>query len=341
MGGLDVEKLLQPVSEETPCGDNLEYDSDFGALERAAEGKPGHVMGDKEIPPEPPKWDDVDDAAASLLARTKDLRIASHLAHAQLNLNGMPGFASGLELLNGLLQRYWKDVHPLLDEEDDNDPTLRMNSLAALNSRDGILNSLDRAILVSSRTLGRFSLRDIRLSRGEIAPQDDSEQPPDPTHIDAAFLDCDLEELTATASAADRCRDAIGGLDAFLREQVGAAYAPDFTDLKARLNEIGPILNEQLMRRGVVTEREAGQIATNGAGAPAALPGEIRSRDDAVRMLDRLCEFFSKNEPSSPVPLLLQRAKRLIAKDFMEILRELTPDGVSQAESIGGLNRNE
>jgi type VI secretion system protein ImpA len=68
--------------------------------------------------------------------------------------------------------------------------------------------------------------------------------------------------------------------------------------------------------------------------------GEIRSRDDAVRAIDHISEYFRKNEPSSPVPLLLQRAKRLVAKDFMEILRDLTPDGVSQAEAIGGV-RNE
>ena len=73
----------------------------------------------------------------------------------------------------------------------------------------------------------------------------------------------------------------------------------------------------------------------------AAAAGEIRSRDDAVRVLDRVSEYFRKNEPSSPVPLLLQRAKRLISKDFMEILRDLTPQGVSEAEMIGGVDRDD
>ena len=54
-------------------------------------------------------------------------------------------------------------------------------------------------------------------------------------------------------------------------------------------------------------------------------------------MIDKVCLYFERNEPSSPVPLLLQRAKRLISKDFLEILRDLTPDGVSQAELIGGV----
>ena len=72
------------------------------------------------------------------------------------------------------------------------------------------------------------------------------------------------------------------------------------------------------------------------ASQPAAAPGEIRSREDVIRVLDRACEYFERNEPSSPVPLLLRRAKRLISKDFMEILKDLAPDGVSQAENVGG-----
>ena len=70
MGALDVDKLLEPVSDDLPSGEDLEYDEQFGALERTAEGKPGHVMGDEEIPPEPPKWDEVSDAALELLGRT-------------------------------------------------------------------------------------------------------------------------------------------------------------------------------------------------------------------------------------------------------------------------------
>ena len=71
------------------------------------------------------------------------------------------------------------------------------------------------------------------------------------------------------------------------------------------------------------------------------IDGEIRTRDDVVRTLERLCDYFRKHEPSSPVPLLLQRAKSLVAKDFLAILRELTPDGVAQAEVIVGVEKKE
>jgi type VI secretion system protein ImpA len=72
-------------------------------------------------------------------------------------------------------------------------------------------------------------------------------------------------------------------------------------------------------------------VAATGGG------GEISTRDDVIRLLDRLCEYYGKFEPSSPIPLLLQRAKRLVAKDFMEIVRDMTPSGVAEAELLGGV----
>lgn len=33
---MDIETLLTPVSPEQPCGDNLEYDADYQAMEQAS-----------------------------------------------------------------------------------------------------------------------------------------------------------------------------------------------------------------------------------------------------------------------------------------------------------------
>ena len=42
-------------------------------------------------------------------------------------------------------------------------------------------------------------------------------------------------------------------------------------------------------------------------------------------------------KPSSPVPLVLARVKRLVTMDFLEILKDLTPDGVDQFKIISGI----
>ncbi len=341
MAELDIDRLLQPVDTDSPCGENLEYDPEFGELERAAQGTPGHTMGEEEIAAVPPDWSAVADAAEALFSRTKDLRVAIHLARARLNLDGIDGLANGLDLVDRALHKYWDAVHPQLDDEDNNDPTLRMNSLMPLNGHAEVVDSLSRAILVSSKALGRFSLRDIRLADGDLTlPAGDETSIPDPTHIDAAFLDCDLDELSGNADAVGRCIESLENIEAFTREQVGTEFSPDLGALAGELKAVKRVLGEQLARRGVAVESEA-EDEDGGEAVAESVPGEIRSRDDAIRVLDRVSEYFRKNEPSSPVPLLLQRAKRLISKDFIEILRDMAPQGLSEAEMIGGLDRDE
>ena len=340
MTDINIDKLLEPVSEESPCGEDLEYEPEFGELERAAQGKAGHEMGDTKIDAEPPNWTEVAELAEPLFERSKDLRIATHLTHANLNLDGLPGLASGLDLINKMLQQYWDNVYPELDAEDNNDPMFRMNSLMPLNSAEEFVASLDRAILVSSKVLGRFSMRDMRLANGEITlAEGDDTVVPDPAHIDGAFLECEMEDLTANSDACSQCVDTLKELEDFALDKVGIEFAPNVNALTAELAEIHSMYREQLSRRGVELDPVEG--GEGEAGPKPVVSGEINSRDDAIRVLDRVCEYFRKNEPSSPVPLLLQRAKRLISKDFMEILRDLTPQGVSEAEMIGGVDREE
>jgi type VI secretion system protein ImpA len=345
MPTIDLSSLLAPVSADAPCGINLEYDPAFGELERSAQTTPEREMGGSIIPAVPPDWSDVRQQALSLLGRTKDLRIAVLLLHASLHTHGLPALAEGLALIRRLLTDYWDSVHPELDREDHDDPTLRMNSLLALNDRAEVVSSLMRCALIRSRALGVVTLRAMRVASGEMsASEEDGAEPMSQAQIDAAFLDGPLEELESNAEAARTAQEELKALIAHLNEHAGSA-APDFGALSAELRAVGGVLSAQLARRkGDAAPADAVSAAGTGggtAGASVAAVGDIRSREDVIRLLDRICEYFHKNEPSSPVPLLLRRAKGLVAKDFMEILRDLPPDGVSQAELIGGLGKQE
>ena len=64
----------------------------------------------------------------------------------------------------------------------------------------------------------------------------------------------------------------------------------------------------------------------------------IHDRNDVVRAIDEICRYFDRYEPSSPVPFLLLRAKKLLSMNFMEILRDMTPDSVNQVENICGVH---
>jgi len=194
MSIIDINGLLNEVSPDAPCGDNLEYDPVFSELERAARGKAEQTLGDSSVAAEPPAWREVRNYSTELLGRTKDLRIAVYLTRSLLNTEGLAGFGDGLSLLRGMLERYWDCVHPQLDPDDDNDPTFRVNTIATLCDRDATLLNLQEAPLVSSRALGQFGLHHLLVAKGEIsAPADSEVAISDLATIDAAFMDADLD----------------------------------------------------------------------------------------------------------------------------------------------------
>jgi type VI secretion system protein ImpA len=98
-----------------------------------------------------------------------------------------------------------------------------------------------------------------------------------------------------------------------------------------------------LAKRGyVTTTSEEGAMSGIGDSpqtvAAQPISGEIRSTQDVLQALEKICHYYERNEPSSPIPLLLRRAQRLVSKNFMDIIRELVPEASSQIENISGLD---
>jgi type VI secretion system protein ImpA len=353
MSVIEIEPLLAEISFQAPCGENLEYNPDYGDLERAAAGKEEQQFGDTVVPAEEPDWRDVRRRAADLLSRSKDLRIGVYLVQGLLRTDGVAGLCDGVRLLVGLVERYWDQVHPQLDPDDDNDPTIRVNTMLTLCHQEAVLGVLRETPLVSVRSLGRFSLRDLQIASGELAPLEDEAQKADAATIEAALAQADAAELRATHDALEETIGYLRRLEEEITEKVGSSQAPSFDDLVTLLRSMHKPLHEQLDRRGEFRQQEPQmESPTDGASgnenesqtiheAPrtARLDGEIHSRDDVIRALEMVCKYYERHEPSSPIPLLLNRAKRLATMSFIEIIRELTPDGVSQAEAIAGLLR--
>jgi len=342
MSVIDIEALLAPISDDNPTGDDLEYDAEFMELDRISQGTPERVMGDQVIPAEEPDWGEVQSKSEELLTRSKDLRVAVHLTRALLARHGMAGMADGLNLVHQLLETYWDGVHPRLDPDYDNDPTLRVNSLLPLADPTGFVAKIRATPVVSSRMLGRFSLRDYLIATGEMpAPASSDTTPPDVAQIEGAFEEASDEDLGETNAVLEAAIASTAGINSGISERVGASYSPDLEPLQTVLRDVHRLVHDRLARRGAVAGEVAGEAGTAEGGGAAvgrvAAPGEIASRDDVVTALERVCDYYKRHEPSSPVPFLLRRAQRLAKMDFMEILRDMTPSGVAEAELIGGV----
>ena len=350
---IDIAALLAPVSDEAPCGEAVEYDAQFNELETLARGTPEQEVGDTVIPAEEPDWREVARIAQELAARSKDLRVALYVLRAELKLSGMPGLTQGLELIKGYLELYWPGVHPQLDPEDDNDPSARVNALVSLCDPDLMLRSVRTAPLAQSRQFGRVTYRDYAIASGLLPmptpkPGLEEEKIPDSSTIDAAFADTAPERLQETQAAIDGALAALDGIEAALSGVLGSASGPDLDPLRKLLREVKGVVDHQVALRGSGEEAATEGDAAAAGGAMVAAgastgggSGAIRGRSDVALLLDKICRYYAENEPSSPVPLLLERAKRLATMNFLEILNDLTPDGVQQFGVIAGIKPQE
>lgn len=372
MPQVNTDRLLEGVAPDAPCGDDLSYDPAFMELERLAQGGPQERIVGPDVPAEGPDWRVVEQQSIALLTRTKDLRVAVLLAKSLLRTGGFKGFRDGIFIVRELLTRYWDSLHPQLDPEFDFSPIMRGNILRDLCDRASVLTPVRTTPIVSLAGLGSFSLRDIGLATGEITPTNGA-PPPEMSNIDAAFGHCPAEQLEETSAAVRDAVESVVVIETFMAEKVGAVQTISLEDLAGVLRQIQHILQGRLVERGrdlnagsvsdtasnggngldidmgaTGSDREpmtntpgsggasASAQSAQGAGRQPFRVGEIGSRNEVIRALDAVCGYYERHEPSSPVPILLRRAQRLVPMNFVDIMRDLAPSAMSDIEKIRG-----
>jgi len=341
---ISAEELLKPITEEKPCGDDLYYDPSFQALEAMIRGK----LETQFSPAEDPDWRALRERCLELFAKSKDLRVATALCLAVVKTGGVVELGEALALLKGLLERYWEQVYPLLDPADNNDPLYRINVIAALATAKGtfgdpmrFLERLGQAPLTDSAQLGRISFAEIALSQsGQPSVVAGDKPAKSAAEIEAAFRDTKPEHLQAVYEAITGSIQHVMAIDSFLTRTVGSENAPDLdfllAELKAMQKCVAPADSV-----GSAVEAEAGEGVSESGASPGtvqgkSISGEIQSRQDVLKMLEKICLYYSRSEPSSPVPLLLRRAQRLADMDFMAIINDMTPDALTSVRTISG-----
>lgn len=369
LSDLALEDYLKEIAPGSPCGENLEADSAFANLEQEVKGTPERQIGDSIVPAKEPDWKKVRDFAFSLLERSRDIQVTMHLTCALVHTDGFSGLDNGLTLIQEFLRRYWDDVYPRQDSEDDY-PLLRINTLSTLNDYKKILDPLINIPLTDSK-LGNFSWNQIETSKNKVdalshMTQDaylkkgvDKDSPgtleealkkasDELASIEAAFKDTHFETLKFLEKTIKHALDQAEGIVTITSEKAGSENAPDISRLITLLKSLQKLLAEKVkLKEALALEQSASKTEALDELTPAVsltkagVSTGIHTREDVVYAIDVMCKYFERYEPSSPVPFLLQRAKKLLSMNFMEILQDLTPDAVSQAENICGVKKTE
>jgi type VI secretion system protein ImpA len=338
MPDLDLSSLLSPLAGDAPCGPDLVYDPEFGALQRLMRVRAEQQFGDTVIPAEEPDWVAVHEQALALAQRTRDLRVAILLMRSRARLQGVAAANQGLQLVQGLLERHWEHLHPQLDASDGGDPTERMNALADLAAADAGLADWRAARLTEQRD--SLTVRQIELAAGKVSARP-GEFVPTPDGVNQALQDArtrwpDIDQRLGAGLAA------LKAIETLLADRVDSALRPDLKPLRLTLQALAQWATASAADTAGAAALDTGAAlaapATAGARpAGSGVPGAIHTRADAIQALERVCDWIEQHEPSHPAPLLIRRAQRLMSKNFLEIVRDLVPEGLDQVQRLAGL----
>ncbi|MCQ6255005.1 type VI secretion system protein TssA [Pseudomonas sp. Q11] len=331
-----ITRLLEPISAESPCGQDLRYEPEFDQLrELRREDDTSLPTGVWQSSIKRAQWPELEKlATALLLERSKDLMISAWLGEAWLHLTGLEGLPGSLALVAGLCERYPEQLYP---QADDGDQSWRVIPLEWLARRYSEV-LLTRVPLFDGRDqdFDGFCLADWqRLQRQQVLVNDTKNAK---ASAEAARNDQKkLSELIRTTPLSfwlHRQGSLMLSLQHLQRlEAWSDAYlgnlAPGYTALQDIMQALLTLIEEFIAMNPqqptvVPAPAVAPQTAPAQASAAATLAfQEPASREEAYRQLLVIAGYLARTEPHSPVPYLIRRGVEWGNKPLSELLGEL------------------
>jgi type VI secretion system protein ImpA len=344
---IDIEALLQPISESHPCGADLRNHPVFIQIREARREEENLAQG---------VWEhdvkEADYALALKLAkealtkRGKDLQVAAWTTEALLRLEGFDGLRQGLELMRRLLDTHWDSVHPQIDE--DGDLEMRATPLRWAGSQ------LDSAIRSVPLTKGGHNWYQYKQSRAmpseDAASSDpakqaaradalgDGETPPE--EFARGFESTPVAFFKQTYDTLTGLLEAVQALSEYCDEKFGEA-APDFGPLRTTLEDVQQTARVLLKQKGgsegsepaeggdaeaepgetwqeEETAAAGGEAQADGTVPAAAAPRrrasgggiEPSSPDDAIDRLLAASRYLRRENPDNSAGYLIPRTLR-------------------------------
>jgi len=313
---IDIESLLEPISAESPCGEDLSFSTAFDAIQEARRSDDATLeQGEWKKELKTADWAGVARQCSTLLrTRSKDLRLAVWLAEAQARLDGFAGLADGYRLVAGLFERYWDAVHPITDGDD--------HELRVGNLRWMLTQSMHwaRSIPLTNAPQGRYDA--IAIERAARHPQATDENPdaPDAARIEAARGATSFTFYQRLTEQAALVSPALNALEAIVDARLGE-HGPSFSATREAIDNVVRIALRMAAAAGIRPTDDAtlpaaavdAQTLDAMPAVPSAsamLNGAIANRAEALRALSRVADFFRRTEPHSPVAYLADKAVR-------------------------------
>ncbi|KAF0137806.1 MAG: type VI secretion system protein ImpA [Xanthobacteraceae bacterium] len=372
---MELEPFLVPVADGSASGSELRNDPRFHAVERLMEpaarsfrlenvraGGTGSAGVD---------WAGILSQAEDLAQTGRDIRLLVIVVRALANSEGFDGLAQGLGLLTKTVEAHWDSLHPVLRDSPSISEAARRRTNAILdlqNRDDGLLCDMEFTVVLTPRGLGAITFGDLcagaltRMQAQAELPQGlgDKElaellsrHEARVNRVTAACRAMAIEQpdtVTTLVQGVKAARSALAELEAALTARVGE------NGVGFRLPELEKVLSRALVpltaAQGQADPAAPASEVTamaepspapmaNGAHPPpvgGGIPGSVNSRRDVERCLDMIINFYERTEPSSPIPHLARRMRKMVPMNFLQLMEEIAPSGMKEFKNVAGVD---
>lgn len=339
---MSLEYLLQPLTVGGRCGVSLLHEPEYDAIAAARhEDDPTLPRGVWTSELKRADWPEVVRLCEkALVERSKDLQLAAWLGEAWIALDGLAGGVRATQLLQGLCERFWEDLHPLPRGQDFDFRT------APFDWADcSWANALTLYVpLISGRGQGARSVTLTQWKDTMAAANEDRKKKKATTTAEKGDALSEEKLLAQLASMPERalmnCLEATRTWTVALEQmhatvdRIAPPPAPRLRILVASLADAGAVLGTGVARDAagiafglqVIAQELAPPDLDAKPVTATAQPNleRLDGREDAYRQLGRIADFLAKADPHSPVPSLIRRSILWGRMPFQELLEELT-----------------
>jgi type VI secretion system protein ImpA len=325
----DVNKVLDPISENHPCGEDLSFSREIDAIVEARRyDDPSLEQGEWVTELKSANWPFVVEQASALIAtRSKDLRLAVWLTEASAKVDHFAGLAEGYLLLAKLCDQFWDGLYPLADEGDQEQ---RIGNLFWILTRT--IPLVKEMPLTEGRGTA-YSQLDFEAARARAANAEklamEGKSPEEGTKLadmEAARRKSSRKFHEKLLNDAQGCLSNLKQLEIAVDARLGID-GPGFSAAKECIETALAIIARVAQESGVQTgaadtqssphnlqdNTEQGSVAMSQNMSPghASLASHnqgLQNRDQALAQLRAVADFFRRTEPHSPVAYLADKA---------------------------------
>lgn len=359
---LDLKELEAQISDKHPCGEEMTFSFEFDEIKEAQrEDDPSLAQGDWEHELKVADWKTVKDKSIDLLSKsTKDIQLTGWLTQSLGKLHGVKGLAEGFELTNLLLEKYWDNIFPLIEDDDEEERALKLewynkniaDVITTIPLAEGNENKLnmanwDIALDVENKSRSDAEYRAKALAEGKF----------DEAVFMQAVQATPLTFYTEIQNNLEKLHEHFNQFKKIVDDKL--KEAPSFTDIDKMLKSFAKTFERFVSSKGglpseafsddtetqdtalLETSEKASpkQAKTTGSGTMAS--GPITSRPVALAQLKQIAEYFQRNEPHSPVSYLVNKAIKWGQMGLNDWLNEVIKDNniLEELKEVLGVNK--